>query len=231
MRLRIPGAIILSLCLMSSAVSASVYGSYRLRPRFFAGKLDVSPVPLVGRQATVSLELTAMAGDCKDATVQLKTPAGMALLGQGVFSHQRLTKDISRRYTADIVVLEEGSYALQATVYFQLSDGERRAEHFFTYLLAGRTRSEITDDVHFLTPRQELQPKALAPSGFIQSPVGGRLSVSGYITYYDDNLSQAFFLVGAIGSGQHTDLASAAIRPPIISLVIITLGCVACMQL
>jgi len=94
--------IILSLCLIYSAFSLPAYGSGRLRPRFFTGELNISPIPLVGQQATLSLDLTAVADNCKDMAVQFKAPAGIVLLGQGVFSHQHLSRDISRRYTADI---------------------------------------------------------------------------------------------------------------------------------
>ena len=182
---RSPAVIILSL-LIFIATSAFAYESDRTRPYFFHGKLNISPVPLVGQQARLSLDLTAVSGDCESATIQIKAPAGIAISGQSVFPRQRLIMGTSRRYTADIAILEEGSYALQATVYFQLSDGGRRAEHFFTYLVAGNTHSQVRDNASFLTVSR--RPQTLAPPAD-QPAVGGTVSIGGHITYYDDNLS------------------------------------------
>jgi len=172
-----------------NCLTAFAHESDRLRPNFFEAKLYVSPVPLVGQQATMSLEMTAVAGDCESATVQLKAPAGIALLGQSVFTHQSLNKDASRRYSTDIMVMQEGSYALQATVHFQLPDGQQRAEHFFTYLSAGKAYSHVRNDVPFLTTTPGPQIQMLAPPAVTSPATCGTITISGYITYYDDNLS------------------------------------------
>ena len=168
--------------------------SDRLRPRFFEGRLSVSPVPLVGQRATVSLELTAISDDCEGATIQFRAPAGVALLGRSIFENQYFPRGLSYRYFTDIEALEEGSYALQATVYFRLSDGRRRAEHFFTYLVAGKTDSQAGGAEIWKHGGPPRRPFALAPPRFAapiitRSGVGGTVTVSGYITYYDDNMS------------------------------------------
>ncbi len=188
--------IILSVCIISSALSALSYGSDRLRHRFFEGNLSVSPVPLVGQQATISLELTAIAGECESATIQFRTPAGIALLGDSMFADQYLARGSSRRYHTNIMVLEAGSYALQATVYFQFQGPRpsRRAEHFFIYLLAGKTHSQAQLRVNSSLPltkrkAQRWLSQMLAPSAVAGTAAGGTVSISGYISYYDDNLS------------------------------------------
>ena len=180
---------ILLLFFVSSMPSAFAHESNRLRPSFFEGKLSVYPAPLVGQRATIGLELTAIADDCEGATIQFRTPSGIALLGRSVFEDQYLTRGLSYQYSTDIEVLEEGSYALQATVYFQLSDNQRRVEHFFIYLLVGETDSQAGDELLFPLTKQKLQPKKLAPAAFADRRSGGTITVSGHITYYDDNLS------------------------------------------
>lgn len=180
---------------MFSIPSAFAHESDRLRPSFFEGRLSVSPVPLVGQRATMTLELTAVAGDCQGATVQFRTPAGIALLERSEFEDQYLTRGLSYRYFTDIEVFEEGSYALQATVYFQLSNGQRMAEHFFTYLSAGKANSQVVDPGTWRPRASPRRPFALSPPRFSDPAVARQAAssianVGGYITYYDDNLSR-----------------------------------------
>jgi len=187
--------IIVFLCSIFSMPPAFAHESDRLRPSFFEGKLSVYPVPLVGQGATMGLEVTAAAGDCEGATVQFRTPAGIALLGRSVFEDQYLTRGLPHRYFTYIQVLEEGSYALQATVYFQLPNGQRRAEHFFTYLSAGRTNSQAGDSGIWRPSASPRRPFALSPRRFsapavAQQAASSTANVRGYITYYDDNLRE-----------------------------------------
>ncbi len=180
---------VVSLCLMS--LISPVFGDDpdRARPRFFQGRLSVSPVPLVGQRGAISLELTAVAGDCQSATIQFRTPMAVAFLSRSTFGDQYLIRDLPRRYSVNVEVLEKGTYALQATVYFQLSDGQNRAEHFLIYLTAGAASSWIEHDAPVFTEPRELQMKAgamLAPSTVVRRSI----PVSGYITYFDDNLAQ-----------------------------------------
>lgn len=184
--------IIFFVCLISSALSTSSYGSDRLRRGFFQGNLSVFPVPLVGQQATIDLELTAIAGDCRGVTIQFRTPAGVALLGNSVFEDQYLTRGLSRRYHTDIQALEEGSYALQATVYFQSPDGQRRAEHFFIYLSAGEMDSQVSHVEPSSLTKKKTRANMPAFSPNPAPATGGAVSISGYINYYDDNQSREF---------------------------------------
>jgi hypothetical protein len=143
----------------------------------------------------MSLELTAVAGDCEGATIQFRTPAGVALLGRSVFEDQYLTRGLPHRYFTDIQVLEEGSYAFQATVYFQLSNGQRRAEHFFTYLSSGIANSQAGDSRIWRPRASPRRPFALSPRRssaptVARQAASSTANVRGYITYYDDNLSR-----------------------------------------
>jgi hypothetical protein len=190
---------IFSLCLIFSIPSAFARESDRLRPSFFEGELSVYPVPLAGQRATITLQLTAVAGDCESATIQFGASAGIALLGRSVFEDQYLTRGLSHRYSTGIEVLEEGSYVLQATVYFQLPNmgGIPHAEHFFTYLSAGRVNSQARDDAPFPIARQRSQMKMLAPPAVAGQAVNSTANVRGYITYYDDNLRREVPIRGA----------------------------------
>jgi hypothetical protein len=128
------------------------------------------------------LDLTAMAGDCESATVQFRTPKGVDMLGSSVFEGQYLTRDAIRRYSVDMVALEGGSYKLQATVYFQLPDGQERAEHFFTYL-------DVQPGKHASLLAPARADADVHPTG-APLAAGGMIGVSGYVTYYNDNLKQ-----------------------------------------
>ena len=141
----------LCLCLAISIVSASAHQPNRLRPGFFRGKLSLSPAPQVGQQAALNLDLTPVAGDCQNATIQFRAPAGVVMLGRAVFDGQNLTKGSSLSYSTDIMILEEGNYALQATVYFQISDDRQAAEHFFFYLQIGEARPQMSGATFFPT--------------------------------------------------------------------------------
>lgn len=174
--------VVFLLCLVFSTPLAFAHESARLRPRFFSGDLSVFPAPAVGQRSSLILDLTVIAGDCENATVQFRTPKGVDILGSGVFEGQYLTRDAIHRYSVDIVALEGGSYKLQATVYFQLPDGQNRAEHFFTYLdvQPGKYAS-------LLAPART--DAGVHPTG-APLATGGTISVSGYVTYYNDNLKQ-----------------------------------------
>ena len=174
--------IIFLLCLVFSTPLAFAHEPDRLRPRFFSGDLSVLSAPAVGQRATLILDLTAMAGDCEDATVQFRTPKGVDTLGSSVFEGQYLTRDATRRYSVDIVALEEGNYRLQASVYFQLPDGRDRAEHFFTYL-------DVQPVKHAALLAPARTDSDAHPTG-ASLAAGGMISVSGRITYYNDNLKQ-----------------------------------------
>ncbi len=184
----------LSLYLTFSALSVLAYESDRLRPGFFEGKLSISPVPLVGQQAAMSLELTAVADDCTGATIQFRTPAGVFLLERHLFEDQHFTRGLPQQYSTEIDVLKAGNYALQATVYFELPNGQQRAEHFFVYLSVGKADSQVSDKAPFLTAAGASLKSAptamLAPTAILLSPTDSAADVRGYVTYYDDNLRQ-----------------------------------------
>ena len=132
----------------------------------------------------MNLELTAIADNCIGATVRFRLPTGISLLGPGVFEDQYFAGGVTRRYSADIEVIETGEYAIQATVYFR-----DQAEHFFVYLKTGTANSLAEYDMFTSSTKGELQMKSramLAPSNVIH-PTS---SISGYITYYDDNMAQ-----------------------------------------
>lgn len=180
----------LTCLLVISAQADTTYETIcRPQSRFFEGELLLPFVPLMGQQATINLRLTAMEGDYRGATIQFRTPEGVSLLGNSIFTGQYLTRGLPRRYQTAIQVLEEGSYALQATVYFQLPDGQQRAEHFFVYLLVGSAQSRTEAYAFSPLTRRNMRVNT-SPSRPIGMRVAtdGKVTVSGYITYYDDNL-------------------------------------------
>jgi hypothetical protein len=159
------------------------HASSPFKQNFFDGKLFMSNVPLVSQKATITLNLTAISGDCDITTIKFNAPDGISVLGRSVFEDQSFIKGLSRQYSVEIEVLEEETYAIQASVYFQ-----HGVEHFFTYLITGKTNSQLTDKVNSLTiSKNAIQTlhSLLAPPKTQET-----LSLSGYITYYDDNLSK-----------------------------------------
>jgi hypothetical protein len=178
------------LIILLIASSASAYGWDRARPRFFNGKLWVSPVPLAGQRVKLNLDVTALADNCRSATIQFRTPAGVELLSRDIFQRQYLARDVSYQYSAEIVAIKKGSYALQATVYFQLPDGRQKAEHFFIYISIGDKSSQISYDGPFPPLETKSEEPKPAPSVFPHGVNNTTEGISGRITYYDDNLRQ-----------------------------------------
>jgi len=155
-----------------------------LKQNFFNGKLHLSNAPLVGQKATITFDLIDISGDLGATTIKFNVPDGVFILGRSVFVEPSFIKGLSRQYSVEIEVSEEGIYALQVSVYFQLG-----VEHFFTYLIVGKYNSKSADKVDSLTiSKNGIQTlhTSLAPS-----KAQGILSLSGHITYYNDNLSKA----------------------------------------
>jgi len=172
--------IIFVLLSMLLYIPSQSYGSSQFKQKFFDGKLRMSSTPLVGQKTMITLDLTAISGDCGATAIKFRVSNGVSISGLSVFEESFFIKGLSRQYSVEIEVLEEGTYALQASVYFQFG-----VEHFFTYLIAGKTNSRGVDKVDFLTiSKNGIKINSLAPS------LQGTLQLSGYITYYNDNLSR-----------------------------------------
>jgi len=145
-------------------------------------------MPKVGQIAQMKLELTAMSGDCQAATIKFRIPYGMSILSRSTYIEEPFAKDETRSYLAEIVLMEEGTYMLSASVSFKLRDGLSRVEHFFSFLIADEEGTRIADAVDALTTVENgIESHAyasLAPADTMPSSLQGR------ITYYDDNLSR-----------------------------------------
>ncbi|MDQ1329446.1 MAG: Tandem-95 repeat protein, partial [Candidatus Poribacteria bacterium] len=162
------------------------------KQNFFDGKLRLSNAPSVGQKAIMTLDLTDVSGNCNATTIKFNVPGGVSLLGSSIFRESSFVKGLTRQYTAEIEVFEEGIYALQASVYFEISKNRYDVEHFFTYLVAGKANSWVASSVDHLTQTKngiDFHIQKLAPSKSTNAM--GTLSLQGYITYYDDNLSRS----------------------------------------
>jgi len=176
--------ILLIIPLLSQASSPS-------KQNFFDGKLSLSNAPSVGQKAIITLDLTDVSGNCNATKIKFNVPGGVSILSRSIFRESSFVKGLSRQYTAEIEVFEEGIYALQASVYFEISKDRYDVEYFFTYLVAGKANSWIADSVDHLTQTKngiDFHIQKLAPSKSTNAM--GTLSLQGYITYYNDNLSR-----------------------------------------
>jgi hypothetical protein len=188
--MKLMNSIIILLILVLLCAPSSSHGSTRLKEDFFVGKLYLSNSPQVGQKANITLDLTAVSGDCGATTIVFRMPDGILISGQSVFREMSFVKGLSRQYSTEIDVLKEGVYSLQASVYFELNN-RREAEHFFLYLIVGKTGSRITDNINYLTKSEngiDTRIINLAPPESARAM--GALSIQGQVTYYDDNLTR-----------------------------------------
>jgi len=165
----------------------------RSTPTFFKGNLNLSNKPLIGQSADVILDLYTLDNDCYDVVIKFRVPEGISIIGDRIFKESSIVKGSLRQYITKIRIDQEGTYAIQASVYFQLSDGRHFAEHFFVYLVTDKINSQVYDKVDFLTPARNgistMVKSYLAPPE-TQMPSQEKLRIYGNIKYYDDNLSQ-----------------------------------------
>lgn len=163
-------------------------GYSRMKTDLFEGQLYLSIAPLVGQKATLTLDLTPTLGDYGRTTVIFRVPDGVSILGQSIFVEPFLLKGSLKKYFVQIDVKEKGTYALQASVYSQVSQTRYEVEHFFVYLIVKDEYSQITEKVDSLTMSKKgiMVQSFLAPSDLTMAQ--GVLSFSGYIKYYNDNL-------------------------------------------
>ncbi|MEK7400508.1 MAG: dockerin type I domain-containing protein [Candidatus Poribacteria bacterium] len=162
-------------------------------PAFFNGKISLSNTPLVGQKAYAKLDLYAVADNCLNAVIKFRIPEGVSIIGNDTFNEYSIIKGSVSQYSVEIQVLQEGTYAIQASVYFQLADGRYLSEHFFTYLTVEKSYSKTSDRANFLTPAKhsiEANIRSyLAPPNTQLLPQGN-FKLYGNIKYYNDNLSQ-----------------------------------------
>jgi hypothetical protein len=175
-----------------------VCGSYQLQPAFFRGELTLSPVPIVGQRATLSLLITPVADSCEDSFIIFRVPREVSILEQWVYENQYLIEGSSYKYSTDILILSDGSYSFQATVQFQLPDGRREVEHFFIYLEAGKAESRIQSQPRCGLTRQKLITRKLLAPAYLHYSQEDSLAISGRITYYDDNLFKEIPIRGVL---------------------------------
>ncbi|MGB9597047.1 MAG: Ig-like domain-containing protein, partial [Candidatus Poribacteria bacterium] len=163
-------------------------GFSKTKPDLFEGQLYLSNAPLVGQKATLSFDIVPLLGDYGKTTVIFRVPDGVSILGQSTFYEPFLTKGALRSYSIQIEVIEKGTYALQASVYSQVSQTRYEVEHFFVYLIVKDGYSQIAGKVDSLTMSKKgimVQPVLASPD---LAMAQGVLSFSGYIKYYNDNL-------------------------------------------
>jgi hypothetical protein len=184
---------IISLFLFTILLSTPLLseGSSRYKQDLFDGKLYLTNIPLVGQKAILTLDLTAIAEDFGATTIKFRTPDGVSMLGRSTFDELLFVKGMPRRYSVEIAITEKGTYALQASVYTQISRDHQEVEHFFTYLVVGDNYSRMAEKVDSLTMSKngiQVLRSMLAPPNTAMAQ--GTLSFSGYIKYYNDNLSR-----------------------------------------
>ncbi len=179
--------IIFTLCLIIPPLSHS---DSRLIPDFFNAKITLSNAPKITQTATITLDLTAIEGDCEKTTIKFRVPEGVSMLGQSVFEEASFARGESRTYSVEIKALKEGTYALQASVYFHLSDGHTDVEHFFKFLTVDRHSSRISDKTGLLSKNavEAHTNISLAPSNLALAQ--DTFTLYGRVTYYDDNHSR-----------------------------------------
>jgi hypothetical protein len=184
--------IIFSFTLLSISIVniSSIYGSSQFKPDYFDGKITLSNPANLDQISIITLDLMAIIGNCGRTIIKFRTPDGITTIGQTTFEEEAFTKGSSRMYSVSIKVLEKGTYALQASVYYSLPDGRNDVEHFFKFLIVDDDGFRVTDKVDSLN-RSNIETKAIilpAPSDVFSYPK--TFSINGYVTYYDDNISK-----------------------------------------
>lgn len=170
-------------------IPLSSFASISPKEKLFDGKLYLSNSPLVNQEATITLDLTALLGNYGNTTIVFRMPDGVSILRRSIFTEPYFANNSSYQYSTDIRINKEGVYALEASVYTEISKGISKAEHFFTYLTVTKNDSQITSVVNYLTPSEngiDSNIISLAPARSMAT-----LSIQGHITYYDDNLARA----------------------------------------
>jgi len=189
--MKLMNSIIILLLSMLLYAPISSYGSSRLKENFFDGKLYLSNSPVVGQKAIITLDLTDVLDNCGATTIVFRMPDGVLISGQSVFRETSFIKGLSRQYSTEVSVLKEGIYALQASVYFDITKNGREAEHFFLYLIVNNSGSRISDNIDHLTKSEngiDVRILTLAPPEPARAM--SALSIQGQVTYYDDNLTR-----------------------------------------
>lgn len=165
----------------------------RISQSFFTGKLAISPVPLVGQRSSAILSIVSDIDDCKNITVKFRIPDGIYSIGNDTFFKRFLPKKSYLNYYIEIETKELGSYAISATVYFELTDGQKNVEHFSTFIIVGEDSSIITDKLDSLA----ISDKKLGKESVKFAPSSRDiLEFSGYIKYYDDNTNSKYGING-----------------------------------
>lgn len=181
--------ITLILSLLGSSLMSDDFN--RLIPTFLDGRLALSDKPLVGQVADVKFNLYAL-NDCFDTVIKFRVPEGISIIGEQIYKENSIVKGTSKVYLTKIKVDQEGTYAIQVSVYFRLANGKHLTEHFFTYLAVDKFNSRISDRVDFLSPaRNGISAKVkscLAPLE-TQTASSSKIDIYGSIKYFDDNLS------------------------------------------
>jgi hypothetical protein len=75
--MKLMNSIIILLILVLLCAPSSSHGSTRLKEDFFVGKLYLSNSPQVGQKANITLDLTAVSGDCGATTIVFRMPDGI----------------------------------------------------------------------------------------------------------------------------------------------------------
>ncbi len=165
-------------------------GFSHTKPPLFDGKLYLSNAPLIGQRAVLTFDLVPTLGDYGKTTVIFRVPDGISIIGQSSFVEPFLIKGSLRSYSVHIEVTEKGTYALQASVYSQVSQSRQEVEHFFVYLVVEDGHSQITEKVDSFTMGKTgiMVRSILAPPDLTIAQ--GFFSFSGYIKYYNDNLNR-----------------------------------------
>lgn len=168
--------------LLSFAISEGICG--RTYPKWFEGRLSISPIPRIGEETTLQIDLMPLFNQIDRVDVIFRLPSGVTSLSTTQFLDQLVSQSSFSQYSVIIRINRKGRYVFQASLYFRLANGREETEHFFAYLLVSRYGSQL-GNMPFDTPEREPLTRQYL---FFRRRIPGIININGNMTYYDDNI-------------------------------------------
>ena len=161
-------------------------GHQRLRPKAFQGMLHLTRAPRIGANTTLVLSVQSNLAETIEAEIQFRLPDGTSAQSPVLFKQVYFPVHGARRNCGVVVRVDApGDYPLQGSIYWTLSDGRKRAQHFYTYLLVTSNKSEVA--VRPFDEKSIRFPLKTEVRSVLRVQQANMLTFRGTVRYFDDN--------------------------------------------